>query len=121
MTYAAYKILHFLGLALILLAVGSRLGRSHVDDQRWRPAAWLHGVGAVFMLVAGFGLMARVGIQHGNPWPIWLWIKFAVWGVLAFAPLLLRRSSHKATILGVIAIAALLVAAWSALYKPFLS
>ncbi|MGE0143658.1 MAG: hypothetical protein AB7I19_11060 [Planctomycetota bacterium] len=120
MTYAAYKILHFLGLALILLAVGSQLGRRQDGARTWRPAAWLHGVGAVFMLVAGFGLMARTGIQHGSPWPTWLWMKFGVWGVLAFAPVVLRRSSHKAAILGIVAIAALLVAAWSALYKPFL-
>lgn len=121
MSYAAYKILHFLGLALILLAVGSQLGRADADGSRWRPAAWLHGIGAVFMLVAGFGLMARVGIRHGNPWPIWLWIKFAVWGVLAFAPFLLRRFDRKAAALSVVAILAVGVAGWSALYKPFLS
>lgn len=49
-----------------------------------------HGVSLLVVFVAGFGLMARLGIMSG--WPTWIYIKIALWLVLGGATVLVRRT-----------------------------
>lgn len=49
-----------------------------------------HGVALLVVFVAGFGLMARLGIMSG--WPTWIYIKIALWLVLGGAVALVRRT-----------------------------
>ncbi len=65
-----------------------------------------YGLGLVIALVGGFGLLARIGVQHGQM-PVWAMFKIGIWGVfLALLFLLQRRPSwtryvwHLAILLG---------------------
>lgn len=49
-----------------------------------------HGVSLLVVFVAGFGLMARLGIMSG--WPTWIYIKIALWLVLGAAVAVVRRA-----------------------------
>lgn len=85
MSYEFYKVLHILGLALVFAALGGQA--FHVlnggDKDSAAPArAWLgasHGVGLLIVLVAGFGMHAKLGL---NGFPGWFLAKIALWLVL---------------------------------------
>ena len=49
-----------------------------------------HGIALLVVFVAGFGLMARLGIMSG--WPTWIYVKIALWLVLGGAVVLVRRT-----------------------------
>ncbi len=119
MPYLTYKLLHLLGVFLTLVALGgmaSRAGSSGGRSGADRLAGALHGIGLLIVLVAGFGLLARLGVPW--PWPLWIWLKLGVWSLLGAAVVVIRR----ALLPGYVALIALpllaALAASLALYKP---
>jgi hypothetical protein len=69
------------------------------------------------MLVAGFGMLARLQIHW--PWPTWVIAKVVIWVALAALPMLARRRRLPA-LAWVVLIAGLATgAAALALFKPF--
>ena len=118
MPYETYKVLHVVGLLLLFLGMGGLLlGAGSGRDPAPRSTAILHGVGLLVMLVAGFGMMARLGVNW--PWPGWLIAKLGVWLTIGALPVLVRRDMLP---LGLAwsAVAALGgLAAWLAISKPF--
>lgn len=82
--YAAYKVLHYLGLFGLFVTLGVALGRSRLvpegEADPWkRRIGMLHGLFLFLILLAGFGLMARIGVMHGVLFPGWIWLKLAIW------------------------------------------
>lgn len=71
------------------------LGLRGGDDRDVAPLRRLlmigHGVALLVVFVAGFGLMAKRGIMGGG-WPLWIWIKLALWLLLGGSVTLVRRS-----------------------------
>lgn len=69
------------------------LGLRGGDDREIKPLRRVvmigHGVAMLIVFVAGFGLMARLGIMSG--WPTWIYIKLALWLLLGVAVVLVRR------------------------------
>jgi uncharacterized membrane protein SirB2 len=123
-SYAIYKILHYLGLFGLFVTLAVALGRAAVlpaetvDPWKRRLAA-LHGICLLVVLTAGFGLMARIGVMHGDLFPGWIWAKLGIWlilgGIIALAS---RRSRWTgAAIVALPFLAAL--AGYLALVKPF--
>lgn len=120
-TYPAYSLLHLVGAFLLFFGFGVSLMQSRLDEagqqaaRRW--AGILHGLGLAVLLVAGFGLLARLGIHW--PWPGWVWGKVIVWLALGGVIVAYKRSLGPvyARIIAVLALGAL--AAWLAVYKPF--
>ena len=116
LSYHAYKLIHLIGLSLLLLSMGAQLVRS--DSSSWGKYLKVsHGIGLLLLFVAGFGLIARLGIEW--PWPIWIHLKLLSWVTLGVLPTLIKRrlASDKVfwwLVLGVVAIAAYL-----ATFKPF--
>jgi uncharacterized membrane protein SirB2 len=97
MSYQFYKVLHFIGIFLILISLGgiafqmvSGSGRDFVGR---KFASALHGTGLLIAVVAGFGLMAKIGIMAS--WPSWVFGKIAVWFFLALMPLALYRTKKQ--------------------------
>ena len=96
MPIEVYKVLHLVGIMLLFASLGGLaiLGLRGGDDRDVAPVRRLltigHGVALVFVFVAGFGLMARLGIMSG--WPAWIWLKLALWLLLGAAPTLIRRT-----------------------------
>lgn len=84
MSKDVYEVLHFVGLALVLLALGGVV--THVanggtkQSNTFRKTVMIsHGVGLLLLLVGGFGMLAKLGI-HGVP--LWVGIKLVVWLIL---------------------------------------
>ncbi len=118
MSYELYKVIHVTAALLLFLSVGAILwsGSRHAGE-RPRLALVLHGIAMGVIVIAGFGLLARLGAMH--PVPGWAWAKLGVWLLLGVSPVVLRRSSRTAG-LGWVVIPVLGAAAvWLAVTKPF--
>ena len=127
-SYDVYKIVHYLGIFLLLVVLSAGLARAAVlhrapeptpaaDPWRRRLLAG-HGVALFLVLLGGFGMLARLEITHGLGLPGWIWAKLGIWVVLG-AAVAARRSRPLATA-GLAAVPLLaLLAGWVALYKPF--
>jgi hypothetical protein len=72
MSYDFYKTLHLLGLACVCVSLGGIMlhainGGSKATNSFRKGVMITHGVGLLLLLVAGFGMLAKLGI-HGVPW-----------------------------------------------------
>ena len=116
-SYHAYKLIHLVGLFLLLLSFGAQL----VDwnSTRWRKYCTVsHGVGLLLLFVAGFGLLARLGIDF--PWPLWIYLKMLVWLLLGLIPVLVRRSRSAGKPYWWAILLLVTFAAYLATFKPFI-
>ena len=118
-----YNLVHIVGLVLIMSGLGGMAfqaaGGADCGSRGLRRVAMgLHGLGVFLILLGGFGMLARLGIVHGASWPGWLWVKVAVWGMLAAVALLPYR--WPATAVPLLLLLPLLggLAAYMAIYKP---
>lgn len=118
MPYEIYKLLHVIGLLLLFLGMGGQL--LGADSERGRApkvTTILHGVGLLAMLVGGFGMMARLGVQW--PWPGWLIAKLGVWLVIGAFPVAVRRQLVPQGPAWLVVFLLGALAAWLAIIKPF--
>lgn len=99
----------FLGLGGMLLA------RREPDSKPARLPGILHGVGLVLMLVAGFGLQARLELGF----PPWLICKVGVWLLIGALPVLVRRGVVPRGLGWLLALALGILAIWLGKTKPF--
>ncbi|MEN9790357.1 MAG: hypothetical protein RLZZ63_15 [Gemmatimonadota bacterium] len=121
--YGFYKVLHILGIALTLVALGGMTvhalngGRKGENVAR-RLLIGMHGTGVLFILVGGFGLLARIGFAHGSGFPFWLWVKLGLWTLFAVIAAIPYRkpASGRALLLALPVLA--MAAAAMAVYKP---
>ncbi|MCY4644080.1 MAG: SirB2 family protein [Bacteriovoracales bacterium] len=87
-SYEFYKTVHFFFIILFAATIGFSFASP--SPPKWTKI--LIGLMSLLIFVAGMGLMARVGVSHGGPWPKWLLIKIGLWLVLAIlAPVLSKR------------------------------
>jgi peptidoglycan/LPS O-acetylase OafA/YrhL len=96
MSFEFYKIIHLLGIALLFLGFGSLLRGSKDQSPRDPSAAIIHGLGTLFLLISGFGMLAKLEL-HAFPWPYWVMIKLILWVMAGglIAPILRKRSQNK--------------------------
>ena len=118
MPYQFYLVLHFLGIFLILLPLGGMCFHMAAGGTRAWPlrkfAAMLHGIGLLIVLIAGFGLLAKLHLGF----PVWAMGKLAIWLVLGGIPALIYRKGQMAkTWLFLILVLAVLAGGLAA-YKP---
>ncbi len=121
MSYLAYKLLHVLGVLLVLAAAGgvavhAATGGRREDNDLRGVLASMHGVGLILSVVTGFGLLATLGA--GMP-PPWAWAKLVIWLFFGAALTLSYRSTSLARALVVALPLLAAVASYLALYKPF--
>ena len=99
MSYDFYKIIHLLGISLVVMAVGGMLlhtinGGTKVSNTFRKGAMITHGIGLLLVLVGGFGLLARLGI---HAIPLWaagklvIWLVFGALAGIAYKPNLARK------------------------------
>jgi hypothetical protein len=89
-----YKLIHFIGIILLLLGLGGALNASREDGTR-KLVAIFHGLGAFLVLLGGFGMQAKMKAiylgAYGSTWPTWLIAKVALWFFLVAALVVLKR------------------------------
>lgn len=120
MSYQFYKILHVLGIMLVFTGFGGLavVGMS-TDAARLKPARTLlsifHGVGLLLLLVAGFGLIAKLG----GGFPGWMIAKIAIWLLFGASIVVFKRKADAAKPMLIVLPILGLIAGALALYKPF--
>jgi hypothetical protein len=118
LSHATYKVIHLLGIFLLFSSIGGLWALSAGAGETRKAVRRLlmatHGAALLVILVAGFGMMARLGIMAG--WPPWIWIKLGIWLLVGATPALLMRAERAATPLFFLAPLLGAIAAWAALY-----
>lgn len=121
MPYEFYKVLHLTGLFFLFTSLGGMLVHVLNGGTREFPSrkmvGLIHGIGMLLLLVAGFGLAARLGLVSGLPG--WVWAKLVIWFILGGLPALIYRGRDKSKPLWAITIILGICAAYLAIYKPF--
>ena len=122
-SYEAYKLIHIFGILLLIFSLGGLCLQATDDRERVSGSGrkflgMAHGAAVLIILVAGFGLLARLSISHGVAWPWWVWGKVGIWVFLGVTPFVIRKSVTltRSLWLGVPILGA--VAAYLAIYKP---
>ena len=124
LSHSVYNVAHIVGIIMIMAALGALAlhamnGGTRESNTARGLIAGLHGLGAFLVLLGGFGMLARIGFEHGSPFPGWLVVKIAIWLVLAGSVIVPYRRSMlgKPLLLALPVLGGL--AAYMAVYKPF--
>ncbi len=121
MPYEFYKVLHLVGVFTVILSLGGMC--LHVASGGTREytgrklAAATHGIGLLITLVAGFGLLAKLGILHSLPG--WAITKGLVWLILGGLPAFIYRKPSLAKVFWILILVFGALNAYLAIYKPF--
>ena len=71
MSYEVYKVMHIVTLFLFFAGMGSIF----LGGANSRVVKIMTGVSSLLILVGGMGLIARIGIKHGESWLSGCWRK----------------------------------------------
>lgn len=120
--YELYKVLHLLGILALFAALGGSVllfiaGKADELRSVRKFLAMIQGVALLVIFVAGFGLMARLNMM-GASWPLWIYVKVAVWLLLGASLVLIRRVQTIGRWWYVLLPLVGAVAAYMAIYKP---
>jgi hypothetical protein len=82
--YSIYKLFHLFGILMAFVALAGTAAHAAAGGERTRnplrrSLSILHGVGWVLIALGGFGMLARIGVDHGARFPGWVWGKLAIW------------------------------------------
>lgn len=113
MSVAFYHIAHLVGLILLFAGFGALASGN-------RKGMMYHGIGLLILLVAGFGLIAKLGLSYTSPFII---AKGVLFLILGFLPVLAKKKTLSATAVLWIAIVLGGLAAYVGYLKkvPFIS
>lgn len=128
--YATYKVVHYLGIFILLTALAARLGRAAAASAApaaatptadpWKKRLGIaHGTALFLILLGGFGMLARLDVTHGLALPGWIWAKLGIWTLLGAAILVASRIPALSGRLLLVVPALAVLAGVIALYKPF--
>ncbi len=118
LSYQTYKMLHYLGFMLLFFGIGGVLIPTMAGIKlqgKPRMVAFItHGIGMLLLIVAGFGMLARLQLEGIPPW---IHVKLLVWLILGVAIGLAKRMPSWLLLAAILAIA--MIAPYMAIYKPF--
>jgi len=118
MSYEFYKILHVFSVLLLFTSLGTMAASANSDSGRLKKLAGIaHGIALTIIFIAGFGLLARLGMFGAIP--LWAWLKIGLWLVLGLIVVPLRRKPEWATALWLVIPIVGGLAVWLAIAKPF--
>lgn len=110
--FNVYKVLHLLGIFGLFAAFGAAI----TDSAKSKWVSMLHGVSLLVILIAGFGMLARLGIMSSMP--AWVIGKMVIWLALGGALVLAKRKLLPTAVTLVILLGLGSAAAYLALWKP---
>lgn len=110
MSYEFYKVLHVVGIILVFMTLGATVlhaanhngppGTREHNPSRKLVAA-LNGVGLLLIIVAGFGMLAKIQSMSAGI-PSWLHPKLFIWLLIAAAPVLINRKPGTARLMWIV-------------------
>ena len=94
--YLALKAVHLAGVFLVLIGVAgiaadAASGRPKGENPASRLLAALHGLGLLIVLLAGFGMLAKLMRTPSTPSPAWATAKLVIWALFAVLAMVPRR------------------------------
>jgi uncharacterized membrane protein len=125
LSYETYKVMHIVGALMTIsglagvalfswIASTQAAGALQAHPAR-KLAAATHGFGLLVILIAGFGMLARLKIPTNQPW---IAGKLVIWVVLGGMIVLAKRMPKKAPMVWLLAFILGGAAAYLAIYKP---
>ena len=118
MSYEFYKVLHVSAVLLLFTSLGTLAASASAEGTGLRRLAKVaHCAALTIIFVAGFGLMARLGMF--GEIATWAWLKIGIWLVLALATTVMRRKPDWALQIWLSVPVLGGVAVWLAVFKPF--
>ena len=122
-SYPVYKLIHLFGIFLLLgslsgLALYTANGGSKSTNRFRMWAGIMHGVGLFLILLAGFGMLARLQITS-FPWPAWVFAKTFMWPVFGGLYALVSRKPTVAKVMWLVIPFLATLTAYIAIFKPF--
>ncbi len=121
MTIEIYKLIHLIGIVLLfsglvgLLTI--RMSQGRLEGNAKSLVHISHGVGLIFILVSGFGQLAKLGLMRDMP--MWVYGKLIIWLILGGIVALIKRKGQIGWPLFFLLIGLFTVAAYLGLFKPF--
>jgi len=111
--YETYKVIHLASI-FIFLTSASVLLIANPPGKLWKM---ITGISSLLILVAGFGLLARLGMTGGIP--NWAIAKIVIWLVVTgLGHMVAKRFPSQAMRAYVATLTLSILAAWLAVYKP---
>ena len=120
MTQQGFLLLHFFGVFLVVGSLGATtlltLTTGSKNFKQRRMLSLGHGIGLLIVLIAGLGLMAKLGI-HGAP-PPWIMMKLGIWLILGILPAFIYRMPRLGKIWWGLVVLLATYAAFLGVFKP---
>lgn len=121
--YHVYKVLHLTSVFMVIMSLGAMTLHAANGGGKQHPfrklIVYTHGIGLLLALIAGFGLLARLGFAH-NAWPPgWAMMKICIWFIFGALSGVLVRKPKFAKQMWFCIIVLFAGAAYFANYKPF--
>ena len=105
-----YKTLHIFSLLLVFLAIGQMITSK---DKSYKLPYMMHGIGVLLVLVAGFGMLAKLKIGFTT----WTYMKLGTWLAVAASPGFVKRAPFRKPLMSLIILAIGLFGVYTAIYK----
>lgn len=122
MSYSTYKVIHFFGLFLLFFSFGGVWAVNYLKESKQKAYSkkimMLHGIGSLFALLGGFGLLAKLKI-HGSI-PSWVFVKIFVLIFLVLSIPIFKRMKQVPNFALLICFALSVLAIYVAQVKTFL-
>ena len=100
-----YQVLHIVGISMVFLGYGALLARSMAAPENVsvrKLGSITSGIGLLLILVAGFGLISKLGHSYTETWIL---VKFVIWLLLGGLIVLINRKPQLAMLLWCLLIA----------------
>lgn len=117
-SYETYKTIHLFFVLIFFSSLGFVASSSPYFAKK--SAKIIAGLVSFMIMVAGMGLIARIGFKHGQAFPLWLNLKFVAWiliNILFVSLFRLKTFNQKAMASSLILLIGL-GAVWVILNKP---
>ena len=121
MSYEFYRILHFVGIFMLFYSLGALF----LADKKIKGAVIGHGVGLLIILVAGFGMQAKMrevyDAAYGTTFPTWMILKLVIWLLFGAMIVVAKRKLLPCFVAWILVIGLGATSAWIGFNKPALN